>query len=200
MFTINIYLKFALIALFLGGGIVLALTFGFWYAFPLLLIGLGLLVSYVLLGTVQSAAELMQQMDFVACEERLNLTWKPEWLYVTNKAFYYLIKGSMAMNNKDNDLAEEWFTRAQSLKLPSDNERGMVMLQLANINAMKGKWKAAQSTFRDLKKLKITEGQLKEQIVQFEKALKQRGQMKAARQSGQRMQTPGGKRRRPKMR
>ena len=200
MFTINIYLKFTLIALCLVGGIVLAFTISFWYAFPFLLIGLILLASYIFLGTVQSAAELMQKTDFIACEERLNLTWKPEWLYVTNRAFFYLIKGSLALNAKANDEAEGWFLKAKELKLPSDNERAMVLMQLANINAMKGKWKIAQQSFREVKKLKVTEGQLKEQIQQFDKALKQSGQAKVAQRSGQRMQMPGGKRRRPKMR
>ena len=200
MFTINIYLKLALIAVFMIGGVVLAFSFGFWYAFPLLLIGLILLASYIFLGTVQSAAELMQKGDFEGCEQRLNLTLRPQWLYVTNKAFYYLIQGSLALNAKENDKAEEWFLQAQSLKLPSDNERGMVMLQLANINAMKGKWNSASHAFREIKKLKITEGQLKEQIQQFEQALKQRGQMKQAGRHGQRMAMPSGKRRRPRMR
>lgn len=200
MFTINIYLKFALIALFLGGGVVLAATVSFWYALPILLIGLGLLASYIFLGTVQSAAQLMQAGDFEGCASRLDLIWKPEWLYVTNRAFYYLIRGSIAMNEKDNDTAEEWFSAAKEINLPSDNERAMVLLQLANINAMKNKWKNAQMQFREIKKLKVTEGQLKEQIAQFDQALKQRGQMKNLRQGGQRMSMPGGKRRRPKLR
>lgn len=200
MFTINIYLKFALIALFLGGGIVLAFTISFWYAFPLILIGLGFLASYLLLGTVQSAAQLMQEGDFDGCEQRLNLTFRPNWLYVTNRAFFYLIKGSIAMNNKDNDKAEYWFNEAKDIELPSDNERAMVLLQLANINAMKNKWQAAKVQFRELKKLKVSEPQLKEQIAQFDQVMKQQGQMKNMRQSGQRMHMPGGKRRRPRMR
>jgi len=200
MFTINIYLKLALIVLFLGGGIILAMTVSFWYALPVLLIGLGLLASYIFLGTVQSAAQMMQAGDFDGCETRLGMILKPEWLYVTNRAFYYIIRGSIAMNNKDNEKAEEWFNIAKDIDLPSDNERAMVLLQLANINAMKNKWKNAQMQFREIKKLKVTEGQLREQIAQFDQALKQRGQMKNARQGGQRMAMPGGKRRRPKMR
>jgi hypothetical protein len=142
----------------------------------------------------------MQEGDFEACEQRLNLTFRPKWLYVTNRAFFYLIKGSIALNNKDNDAAEAWFSEAKELDLPSDNERAMVILQLANINAMKNKWKAAQLQFKDIKKLKVTEGQLKEQIAQFDQALKQRGQMKHTARGGQKGMMPGGKRRRPKMR
>ena len=49
MFTINIYLKLALIAVCLVGGTVLAFAYGFWYALPFFIIGLGLLASYILL-------------------------------------------------------------------------------------------------------------------------------------------------------
>ena len=197
MFSINIYLKFALIAVFLGGGIALAATVSFWYALPLLLIGLGLLASYLFLGTVQSAAQMLQTSDFEACEKRLDLTFKPDWLYVTNRAFYYIIKGSIAVNNKENDKAEALFQKAKSMKLPSDNERAMVLLQLANMAAMKNNWTLAQAHYREIKKLHVTETMMKEQLAQFEKALNQRGQLKSGQQMGG--FRPGGKRRRPKM-
>jgi len=141
-------------------------------------------------------------MDFEGAEKRLGLTLNPKWLYVTNRAFYYIIKGSMAMNLQKQTEAEGYFNQALALKLPSENERGMVLLQLANINASKGKWTAAKNYFREVKKMKITEGQLKTQVAEFEKALNQQGQMKSARMGSRRgqMMQPGGKRRRPKMR
>ena len=200
MFTINIYLKFALITVFLVGGIVLAFSYGFWYAFPLLLIGLGLLASYLLLGTVQSAAIMMQSMDFDACEKRINLTAFPKMLYVTNRAFYYIIKGTIALNRQDNEAAEHWFSTAETMKLPSDNERAMVKLQMANIHGSKGRWNQAKSIYRDVKKLKVTQREIKEQIKQFEKALQNQGIMKSSGGRRGQMMQPGGKRRRPKMR
>ncbi len=178
MFSINIYLRFALIAVLLAGGIFLAFLYGFWYAFPFLLIGLILLLGYIFLGTVQSAAMLIQKMDFEKAEKRLGLTLKYNWLYKTNRAFYCMIKGTLAMQNKDNDEAEAWFEKAQNIDLPSDDERAMILLQLANIQATKGKWNAAMIHFRNAKKLKVTEPQLKLQLKQFEKALTNRGQMK----------------------
>jgi len=180
MFTINIYLRFALIGLFLGGGILLTIFQGFWYAFPLLLIGLALLAGYILLGTVQSTAQLVQEQQFEEAEKRLALTLKPDWLYKTNRAFFYMIKGTLAMNRKDHTEAETWLTKAQTIELPSDNEKAMILLQLANIHANKGKWTKAKSLFHDLKKLKVTEPVMKEQIKQFDKAISQRGQMKHA--------------------
>jgi outer membrane PBP1 activator LpoA protein len=186
------------------GGTILALTVNFWYAFPLLLIGLILLVVYILFGSVNTAAKHVQEGDFDKAEKMLNLTWKPEWLYVTQRAFYSIMKGSIAMNNKDMKLAEEHFDHALGMNLPSDNERGMVLLQLANINATKGKWNAAKNYFREIKKLHVTESMIKGQIDQFEKALNQSGQANAMRMGkpGMQMMQAGGKgkRRRPKMR
>jgi tetratricopeptide (TPR) repeat protein len=203
MFTINIYLKLALIALCFVGGIVLTIFEGLIYSWPFFLIGIILLVSYLLLGTVASAANMVQTMDFDGAEKRLGLTLSPKFLYVTNRAFYYIMTGSIKMNRNDHNGAEDEFNKALNLKLPTDNEKAMVLLQLANINATKNKWNAAKNYYNQAKKLKVSEGQIKEQMGQFEKALTNRGQMKAAQgmgKRGQNMMRPGGKRRRPKMR
>ena len=203
--NINIYVLIGLTALFLLGGIALAIGVGFWYSFPVLLVGLILFAVYILFGSVNSAAKHIQEGDFDAADKKLNLTLKPDWLYVTQRAFYSIMKGSIAMNNKDMDGAERLFDKALNMDLPSDNEKAMVLLQLSNINASKSKWKAAKNYFREAKKLKVTEPQIKEQIGQFEKQLANSGQVKAARsmgKQGMQMMQGGGKskRRRPKMR
>ncbi|AEE50280.1 MAG TPA: hypothetical protein PLC89_28625 [Haliscomenobacter sp.] len=208
MFTINIHLRFALMGVLTLGGIALSAAFGFWYGFPFVLIGLGLAVGYVLLGTVQSAAEIMQSGDMDAASKRLGLTLKPEWLYVTNRAYYYMLKGTIAMAGKNTDEGEIYLNKAQSLKLPTDNEKAMIELQLASIKANKGKIKEAEAHMRNLRQLKVTEGMIKNQIEEFDKALKQnKGQLNAANRMGpmrgqmvQRGGAGGGKRKRPPMR
>ena len=203
MFKINIYLKFALIGIFLGGGIILSLIYGLGYSWIMIFIGILLLISYVMLGTIQSAAEMIQNMDLEGAEKRLGLTLTPKLLYVSNRAFYYIIKGTIAINRNQTSEAEALFNQALSLKLPTETEKAMVLMQLANINAQKNKWTAAKNHFREAKKLKVVEPQLKEQMVMFEKALNNRGQARAAQgmgKRGQQMMRPGGKRRRPKMR
>jgi hypothetical protein len=205
MFTINIYLRFAIMGLLLAIGVALAILFGFWYAFPLFLGFLILLVGYLLLGTVQSAALIMQGGDLVAAAKRLDLTLTPRLLYVTNRAYYFLLKGSIAMANKQTEAGEVWLRKAQTLKLPSDNERAMIELQFASIHLNKSRWKQAETHLRNIKQLKVTEPMLKEQVVQLEKALQQQGQVKAANRmgmtrGGQMPLKPGGKRRRPPIR
>ncbi|WP_235292203.1 tetratricopeptide repeat protein [Portibacter lacus] len=183
-------------------GIWLTAAFGVWYGIWFILVSLGLLASYLLLGTVNSAAKFVQVTDFDGAEKRLGMTLSPKLLYVTNRAIYYIMKGSIAMNRKENNEAEDLFQKALALKLPTDNEKAMVLLQLANINAMKNKWNASKIYLNDAKKLKVTEGQIKEQIQQFDKAFSNRGQAKAATTMGRkgfRSMGGGGKRRRPKM-
>ena len=105
------------------------------------------------------------------------------------------------MSDKRLDESEMWLNKAKTINIPTANEKAMLELQLANIQATRGKWKQAQIHFKNAKQLKVTEPAIKEQLVQFEKALGQRGQMKAVQRSGGKgVMQPGGKRRRPKMR
>jgi len=203
MFIINVYLKFAIIAICLFGGIIASFILGIGYTWIFILIGIIFLISYILLGTVQSASELLQKTDFEGAEKRLNLTYFPNFLYVTNRAFYFILKGSLAAQRKDNNTAESFFNKALALNLPSDNEKGMVLLQMAGIQAQKNNWTGAKNYFYQAKNLRITESALKEQFKQFETAINNRGQMKLAQSMGMKTgqgTVPGGKRKRPKMR
>lgn len=201
MYTINIYLKLGLIVLFLLGGIILSFSVGFWYSLPLILIGLGFLISYVLLGTIQSAAQMMQNMDLEACEARLNLTLNPNWLYVTNRAYYFLIKGSIDIQRDKVNEAETWFNKALSLKLPTDNEKAMILIQMINIHFQKSRWTQATNTYRELKKLNYSKDLFKDQIKMIDQVMAQQGKAKTMGQMDQRMMfRPGGKRKMPRMR
>ena len=204
MFTINIYLKLALIALCFVGGTILTILYGFGYSWILFVVGIGLLASYLLLGTIQSASEFVQLQDWDGARKRLALTKFPSLLYVSNRAFFYIINGSIDMNEGKTAEAEAYFQKALDLKLPTDTERAMVLMQMANINGSKGKWTKAKNYFREAKKMKVSEPTLKQQMEQFELALANQGGMKrmgaGGRRGGQQMIRPGGKRRRPKMR
>lgn len=178
MLTINIYLRFALIAAsFIGGGI-LTYFFGFWYALLFFLIGIALLVGYVLLGTVQSAGAIMQSGDMAAAEERLSMTKFPNLLYSANKAIFYIMKGTFATQRKDYTEGEKYLNMAKDINLNTDDEKAMVELQLAGIHASKQKWNAAKVHIRACKKLDIKTPQIKEQLQQMEMMMSQRGQMK----------------------
>jgi len=204
MLSINIYVKFGLMALGLIGGLAFTFMsgFGFWYAIWFWLLFVIMLASYIFMGTIQSASTLMQEGKFDEAEARLDMTFKSDWLYKTYRALFFLLKGSMAMQRKDNDTAEMWLNKAQGIELPSDDEKAMVALQLASINANRGKWTVAEKHHRTLKNLTIRTPQIKEQVAQFDKMMKNKGAIKQASRMnrGGVPIKPGGKRRRPKIR
>ncbi|MCS7037299.1 MAG: hypothetical protein RMJ33_07100 [Saprospiraceae bacterium] len=199
MFTINIYLRFALIALGILGGIGLWIAYGFWYGFPFLLVGLFLLAGYLLLGTLVSSSMLLSKAQFDEAEKRLALTFFPNLLLMGYKGVYYMTKGVIAVQRKDLSTGEKWLRRALEVGLPSDNERGAVLLQLTMIAASKNHRQLAQTHFNELKKLNITEPMLKEQIKDLEKQLKLLSQVSNPSMIGL-MQRGGSKRRMPRIR
>ena len=157
MFTINIYLRFALIAGGILSGIVLWAVYGFWYGFPFLLVGIILLIGYLMLGTILSTNMLVSQQRLDEAEQRLKLTFFPKLLLVGYKGVYFMTHGGIAMQKRDFVTAETWVKKALEAGLPSDNERGAALMQMVMIAAGKNNIKAAQSHFADLKKLNITE-------------------------------------------
>ena len=183
MFTINIYLRLALIAGLIILGAVLQSFYGFWYAF----------IFYL------AATMLLQTQDFEAAKKRLNMTLFPKLLFGPAKSAYYMLKGSLAMQGKDYDEAQKFFKISENAKYTSDNERAMVYLQQANVAAMKNNIKEAQLIFRKTDGLKVTEQVIKDQMKQLDQALKQRASVTMNHRI-MASQRGGTKQRRPKMR
>ncbi len=203
MFTINIYLRFALIVGGIVGGIALWAAFGFWYGFPFILVGIIMLAGYIMLGTILSTNQLLSQQRLDEAEARLKLTFFPKLLLVGYKGVYFMTHGAMAMQKRDFNTAEMWIKKSLESGLPTENERATAMLQLVLIYAGKNNFKAAQTQFAELKKLNVTEPMLKEQIKEVEKQLKQAGQAMNPSMMGMmggKGFRPGGKRRQPKVR
>lgn len=205
MFTININLRFALIALGIVGGIVLWAAYGFWYGFPLLLTGIILLAGYLMIGTIVSTNQLMAQQRWQEAEARLKMTYFPKLLLVGYKGVYYMTHGAFAMQKKDFPEAEKWLKQALAAGLPTDNERGAAMLQLVMVQAARNNRQGAMNQFAELKKLNVTEPMLKEQIKEVEKQLKMAQQTPMnpsmmALTGGRGFRPPGGKRKQPRPR
>jgi hypothetical protein len=172
MFTINIYLRFALIALGLVGGILLSAAYGFWYGFPFILIAILLLAGYLMLGTIMSTNVLLGQMRFDEAEARLKMTFFPRILLVGYRGVFYMTQAAIHMQRKEWNTSEELLKKALNLGLPSDNERGAALLQLMMIGAQKGNRNLIPTQMAELKKLNITEPNLKAQIKDVEQQLK----------------------------
>lgn len=172
MFTINIYLRFALIAAGFLLGIGLWLGMGFWYGFPFLLVGVAMLAGYIMFGTVMSAFQMIQQMDLAGAEKRLGLTFFPKLLLFIVRSQYFMAKSTIAMQRKDFSTAEALTKKALETGFSSDNEKAIALMQLAGICAQRNQRNLAMNYLADIKKLNVTEKMVLEQLKEFEKQLK----------------------------
>ena len=200
MLKLDIYVRFALIAASIVLGIVLSVWQGFWYGFPLFIVAVVLLIGYVLLGTIRSASELLQEQRVDDAEARLALTKWPQYLFPANKAYYYMLKANIALVRKDTKLAEVHLREASKYDMPSGNETAVIEVQLANLAAQKGAWPEVNKRIQTIRKLKVTEPMIAEQVGMLEKAYRNRGNVRAAQRMGVGPRGQSGKRRRPRMR
>ena len=173
MFIIPVKLRFFLIAVLLIGGIVVSfLPYGLAWSWLLLIPGIVLLVGYFLLGTIGPASKALQKGDLEGAEKQLSYTWKPNWMLKWNRGTFHFIKGSIATQRKDFELAEDHMTQALNIGLPSDDFTAQVYLVLAQIAASKGKRTQAKNYIRSAKKCKVTEPMVVQGIKELEQQLK----------------------------
>ena len=199
MLKLDIYLRFALIAASLALGIGLSVWQGFWYGFPFFLVAIVLAVGYVLLGTIRSASELLQEQKVDEAEARLEMTKYPQYLFPANRAYYYMLKANIALTRKDAKLAEKHLRQASKYDMPSENEKAVIEVQLANLAAQKGSWQEVNKRIQGIRKLKVSEPMVMEQVGMLEKAYRNRGNLKTAQRMGM-ARGQSGKRRRPRAR
>jgi tetratricopeptide (TPR) repeat protein len=164
MFVIPPYLRFALIGVCLVGGIALWASLGIWYGIFFVLTGLILLGGYIFLGTVAPAAKKIQVQDFDGAEKILDLTLKPSWLYSANQAFYYMMRGNIALSRKDMATGEAWLRKAESIDIPTPTERATLQFQLAQIEFQRKNFSAAKKYLKKAKEANIKIPQIREQM------------------------------------
>lgn len=173
MLIIPIRLRFALMAVFLLGGVIVSfLPYGLAWSWLLLIPGIILLVGYFLFGTIASASQLLQQGQIDAAEERLKLTYKPEWLLSMNRGTYYFIHGAIETQRKNFEGAEKYMNQALEIGMPTDDFTAQIHLFLAQIAASKNKMNQARNALREAKNLNVTDPQVLAAIKQIETELK----------------------------
>lgn len=162
----------------------LQFTWGFAWSWIFFLIMILLLTKYFLLGTVNAAAMAMQMGNLDEAQRLLSYTKKPEWLRFGYHPSYYLIKGQILFQKGEDAKTEQLCYKALKLEMPDDLKATFYLL-LVNITgkkqqAMGTTMGGAQQTqmrkklgdyLKELKKLNVTEGMIKEQIKQLDLAM-----------------------------
>lgn len=147
---------------------------GFGFSFIFWLIFIVFVVGYFLLGTLSAASKRLQLEDIDGAERILGYTKYPNLLLKMNQAYFHLIKGMIAAKRGNQNEAEELLQKSYDIGLPTDNDKAMVLIQLANMNYTKRKFNIAKTQLRQIKDLNVQEPMLAAQVKNLEDALKVR--------------------------
>lgn len=171
-------LKWRVIAAVASLVLAIVITFipglGLGYSFIFWLIFIVFLVGYFLLGTLSAASKQLQIEDFDGAERILGYTLYPNLMLKMNQAYFHLLKGMIAMKRGDSKTGEELLQKSYDIGLPTDNDKAMVLLNLASLNYTKRKFSVASTQLRQIKELPLKEPSLLMKIAELEQALKVR--------------------------
>lgn len=88
-------------------------------------------------GTVFLATQAFHKQDYEKTKELLSEIKNPDHLRKGRRNFYEFMKGNLALKDDNIEEAEYHFQLASRLPWKRDNEKGMVLINLANINLRK---------------------------------------------------------------
>lgn len=115
-----------------------------------------LLWSHFRDGTVYLATQAFHKQDYERTKQLLAEIKNPDRLRKGRRNFYEFMMGNIALKEERIDEAEYHFQLASRLPWRKDNEKGMVLVNLANINLRKKEYDRVVAYLDVAEKLKLT--------------------------------------------
>ncbi|MCI0921238.1 hypothetical protein [Sphingobacterium rhinopitheci] len=110
-------------------------------------------------GTVFLATQAFHNQDYEKTKKLLAEIKNPDHLRKGRRNFYEFMQGNIALKDGKIDEAEVHFQLASRLPWKRDNEKAMVLINLANINLRKKAYDRVNAYVELSEKLKLTERQ-----------------------------------------
>lgn len=123
------------------------------------LVGLGLAYqvwAYFRQGTVALAARAYQKKDYTSAEKLLKEIKNPDRLAKSRRGYYEFIQGNIQLQKGNQLEAETHFQIASRFPLRNENDKGIVLVQLANLNLQKKEFLKAGAYLDVAKDLKLS--------------------------------------------
>ena len=112
--------------------------------------------SYFKEGTVYLATQAFHNQDYEKTKALLSQIKNPDNLRKGRRNFYEFMMGNIALKEERVEEAEVHFQLASRLPWRRDNEKGMVLINLANINLRKHEYDRAKTYIEIAEKLMLT--------------------------------------------
>lgn len=111
-------------------------------------------------GTVFLATQAFHKQDYEKTKRLLAEIKNPDHLRKRRRNFYEFMQGNIALKEGRVDEAEYHFQLASRLPWRRDHEKGMVLINLANINLRKKEYDRVVTYIELAEKLKLTQRQI----------------------------------------
>ena len=115
-----------------------------------------LIWSHYKQGTVMLAAKAFHDKDYDKAEQLLKEIKDPDRLSKKRRGFYEFIYGNIELQRNNYEDSERHFQIASRFALRNENDKGIVLVQLANLNLRKHEFDKAQAYVDKAKALKIS--------------------------------------------
>jgi tetratricopeptide (TPR) repeat protein len=115
-----------------------------------------LIWSHFKQGTVMLAAKAFHHKDYDKAENLLKEIKDPDSLSSKRRGFYEFIYGNIELQKNNFESSEYHFQIASRFALRNENDKGIVLAQLANLNLRKHEFEKAKAYIDKAKTLRIS--------------------------------------------
>jgi tetratricopeptide (TPR) repeat protein len=115
-----------------------------------------LIWSHYKQGSVMLAAKAFHQKDYNKTERLLKEVADPNRLSKTRRGFYEFIYGNIELQRNNYEGAEYHFQIASRFPLRNQNDKGIILVQLANLNLRKHDYEKAKAYINKAKTLRLS--------------------------------------------
>ena len=122
----------------------------------MMLIAGGLFIyGYFKYGTVYAAFQQVKKDNIKKAEELISKIKNPEKLTNGHKSYYYFTTGIIALDNKEFEKSHSDLTQALNIGLRTENDKSIVLLNLANIELLKKNYTEANEFIKKARELNL---------------------------------------------
>lgn len=164
-------IRYALILLFFGLGILLHLREGLSSAWYLYLAAAILLLTYLLFGSVWTAFGLLRKGKPDEAERVLKQIYFPELLIRRHRAYYHFCWGMIHLQRKELQPGEQDLKKALELDLDQEVDRALAELNLAHIYYLQQRFDQSRQYLQQAKSREADDLLIRNNVEKLEKAL-----------------------------
>ncbi|MBL86423.1 MAG: hypothetical protein CMO82_07175 [Winogradskyella sp.] len=122
----------------------------------MMLIAGGLFIyGYFKYGTVYTAFQHMKKNNLKKAEELISKIKNPDKLTKGHKSYYYFTTGIIALEKKEFEKSHFDLTQALNIGLRTENDKSIVLLNLANIELLRKNFIKANEYIKKVKELDL---------------------------------------------